>query len=106
MVSQRPIDIVASDSQTALDFANRFWLHQLTMFGEQRTEDAGGPPGADRQEDLVDAAQVGTYILDNAAERFESVALPLNDLAHVTIDGQASEIETPRHACAGEVAIE
>ena len=43
------------------------------MSAEQRAEDGGRAPGANRQEDVVGAAQVGTRVFDDAAERFEGL---------------------------------
>ena len=56
-----------------------------------------------RQEYLVDVAEIGAGILDDATQIFEGLALRLENLSDTPVQWQSTQVETPRDPDATEI---
>src|SRR5581483_874883 len=94
------------DAAPGFNLFDRFGLHPVPVCVEERPVLLRRHPSADRQKYVVGIAQVGTRIVDSAAERFEDRSLRIDYGADATVDGKAAEIGRPRNPGVFETAVE
>ena len=76
------------------------------MLRQQRSIGIPARPAAQRQEDLVDVAEVRARVFDAAAKILEGLALGLQDRSDPAIERQATKVEAPGDPNAAQIALE
>ena len=103
-------DVSAAQRGPGRDFLDELGLHQRALAGEQRPIHGRGAPAANGEEDVVGGSQVGTDVLDDAAERLERGSLGVEHGPHARVERQPAKVGRPGDAqpaqVAGEVAGE
>src|SRR5204862_6277319 len=89
-----------------LELLDRLRLQPVSLFAKQCAVRGPGPPTADREEDVVRIAQIGTGVFHSTSEILEYAALPLEYFAHGGIERQLAEIRAPGDPDAVEMTLQ
>src|SRR5215472_5519244 len=75
LTDHRPGYVATTQSGSGLDFGDGFGLHLFPMLLEQWSQRRPAFPSANREQDLISAAQIRAGFLNDAAESLEGLAL-------------------------------